>query len=57
MKLSHAQLVVLSAASQRADHAIQLPASLKGGAARKVKDFMMVKNQSNRGSAEELYSD
>jgi hypothetical protein len=36
MKLTDTQLVLLSAASQRADHAIELPANLKGGAAQKV---------------------
>jgi hypothetical protein len=36
MKLTGTQLIILSAASQRADHAVELPAHLKGGAARKV---------------------
>ena len=36
MKLTDTQLVILSAAAQREDHAIQLPATLKGGAAQKV---------------------
>ena len=36
MKLTDTQLVLLSAASQRDDHAIELPANLKGGAAHKV---------------------
>jgi hypothetical protein len=33
MKLTDIQLVLLSAASQREDHAIEFPANLKGGAA------------------------
>lgn len=36
MKLSDTQLMILSAASQREDHAIVLPPNLKGRAARKV---------------------
>jgi hypothetical protein len=36
MKLTDTQLVLLSAASQREDRAIELPAKLKGGAAHKV---------------------
>ncbi|MEA2875548.1 MAG: hypothetical protein QOF14_744 [Hyphomicrobiales bacterium] len=36
MKLTDTQLMLLSAASQREDRAIVLPASLKGGAAHKV---------------------
>jgi hypothetical protein len=36
MKLTDTQLVLLSAASQREDRAIELPVSLKGGAAHKV---------------------
>jgi len=36
MKLTDTQLVLLSAASQREDRAIELPANLNGGAARKV---------------------
>jgi hypothetical protein len=36
MKLTDSQLVLLSAASQREDHAIEMPANLKGGAAHKV---------------------
>jgi hypothetical protein len=36
MKLSDTQLVILSAASQREDHAVELPANLKGAAAHKV---------------------
>ena len=36
MKLTDTQLVLLSAASQREDRAIELPANLKGGAAHKV---------------------
>jgi hypothetical protein len=36
MKLTDTQLVLLSAASQRDDSAIEVPANLRGGAARKV---------------------
>ena len=36
MKLTDTQLVLLSKASQREDHAVQLPANLKGGAAQKM---------------------
>src|SRR4051812_29851879 len=36
MKLTDTQLVLLSAASQREDRAIELPTNLKGGAAQKV---------------------
>src|SRR3979490_894107 len=36
MKLSDTQLMILSSASQRTDHAAVLPANLKGGAANKV---------------------
>jgi hypothetical protein len=36
MKLTDTQLVLLSAASQREDCAVELPANLKGGAAHKV---------------------
>ena len=36
MKLTDTQLVLLSAASQRDDRAVELPANLKGGAAHKV---------------------
>lgn len=36
MKVTDTQLVLLSAASQRADHAIELPDNLKGRAAHKV---------------------
>ena len=36
MKLTDTQLVLLSAASQRADRAVELPTYLKGGAAHKV---------------------
>jgi hypothetical protein len=35
-KLTDTQLIILSAASQRDDHGVELPASLKGGAAHKV---------------------
>src|SRR5712672_2437689 len=36
MKLSNTQLMILSSASQRTDHAAVLPANLKGSAANKV---------------------
>src|SRR5260370_36129661 len=36
MKLSDTQLLILSSASQRTDHAAFLPANLKGSAAKKV---------------------
>jgi hypothetical protein len=35
-KLTDTQLIILSAASQRDDHAVELPENLKGGAAHKV---------------------
>jgi hypothetical protein len=38
MKLSDTQLLILSSASQRTDHAAVPPANLKGGAAKKVLD-------------------
>jgi hypothetical protein len=41
MKLSDTQLLILSSASQRADHAALLPANLKGGAAKKVVDRLL----------------
>src|SRR5947209_19639329 len=41
MKLSDTQLLILSSASQRTDHAALLPASLKGGAAKKVVDRLL----------------
>src|SRR5258705_10356251 len=41
MKLSDTQLLILSSASQRNDHAAVLPANLKGGAARKVVDRLL----------------
>src|SRR2546429_4022102 len=41
MKLSDTQLLILSSASQRTDHAALLPASLKGGAAKKVIDRLL----------------
>jgi hypothetical protein len=36
MKLTDTQLVLLSAASQREDHGIELAPNLKGGAAQKL---------------------
>lgn len=36
MKLSDTQLIILSSASRRTDHAVALPATLKGNAAKKV---------------------
>src|ERR1017187_9097555 len=41
MKLSDTQLMILSSASQRIDHAAVLPASLKGSAAKKVVDKLL----------------
>jgi Protein of unknown function (DUF3489) len=41
MKLSDTQLLILSSASQRADHAALLPANLKGSAARRVIDKLL----------------
>jgi hypothetical protein len=41
MTLSDTQLLILSAASQRADHAAVLPANLKGSAAKKVTDKLL----------------
>ena len=41
MKLSDTQLLILSSASQRTDHAAILPANLKGSAAKKVIDKLL----------------
>jgi hypothetical protein len=41
MLLSDTQLLILSAASQRTDHAATLPANLKGSAAKKVIDRLL----------------
>ena len=41
MKLSDTQLLILSSASQRSDHAAVLPANLKGSAAKKVVDSLL----------------
>jgi hypothetical protein len=41
MKLSDTQLLILSSASQRNDHAAVLPANLKGSAAKKVIDRLL----------------
>ena len=41
MELSDTQLLILSSASQRTDHAALLPANLKGSAARKVVDRLL----------------
>jgi hypothetical protein len=41
MKLSDTQLLILSSASQRNDHAAVLPANLKGSAAKKVIDKLL----------------
>ncbi len=41
MTLSDTQLLILSAASQRADHAATLPENLKGSAAKKVIDRLL----------------
>ena len=40
-RLTDTQLVILSSASQRDDRGVELPANLKGGAARKVVDKLM----------------
>jgi hypothetical protein len=44
MTLSDTQLLILSAASQRTDHAATLPANLKGSAAKKVIDRLLKQN-------------
>jgi hypothetical protein len=41
MKLSNTQLLILSSASQRTDHAPVLPANLKGSVAKKVVDRLL----------------
>jgi hypothetical protein len=41
VKLSDTQLIILSAASQREDHAVVVPANLKGSGAKKVVDKLM----------------
>src|SRR5260221_10559831 len=41
MKLSDTQLLILSSASERTDHAAVLPANLKGSAAKKVVDRLL----------------
>ena len=41
MKLSDTQRLILSSASQRADHAALLPANLRGSAAKKVVDRLL----------------
>src|SRR5438309_5766158 len=41
MKLSDAQLLILSSASRRIDHSAVLPANLKGSAAKKVVDKLL----------------
>src|SRR5436190_18176849 len=41
MKLSDTQLLILSSASQRTDHAALLPANLKGSAAKTVVDRLL----------------
>src|SRR5467141_686629 len=41
MQLSDTQLLILSSASQRNNHAAVLPANLKGGAAKKVVDRLL----------------
>src|ERR1700674_5069739 len=41
MKLSDTQLLILSSASQRTDHAALLPANLKGRSATKVVDRLL----------------
>ena len=44
MKFSDTQLLILSSASQRTDHAALLPANLKGSAAKKVVDQLLKEN-------------
>ena len=44
MTLSDTQLIILSAASQRTDHAVILPANLKGSSAKKVIDRLLKQN-------------
>jgi hypothetical protein len=44
MALTDTQLLILSAASQRTDHAATLPANLKGSAAKKVIDRLLKQN-------------
>jgi hypothetical protein len=44
MALSDTQLLILSTASQRADHAVILPANLKGSAAKRVVDRLLKQN-------------
>ena len=41
MKLSDTQLLILSSASQRTDHAALLPTNLKGSAAKRVVDRLL----------------
>src|SRR5260370_9803238 len=41
MQLSDTQLLIMSSASQRTDHAALLPANLKGSAAKKVVDGLL----------------
>src|SRR5438132_4810261 len=41
MQLSDTQLLILSSASQRTDHAALLPANLKGSPAKKVVDRLL----------------
>jgi hypothetical protein len=41
MKLSDTQLMILSSASQRADHAALLPANLRGSTAKRVVDVLL----------------
>jgi len=40
-KLTDTQLIILSTASQRDDRGVELPANLKGGAARKAVDKLI----------------
>jgi len=44
MTLSDTQLIILSAASQRTDHAVILSANLRGSAAKKVVDGLLKQN-------------
>jgi hypothetical protein len=60
-KLTDTQLIILSAASQRDDRGVELPANLKGGVARKVVDKLiragLVEEVRARGSLREWRHD
>lgn len=50
MKFTDTQLVILSSASLREDYGIELPANLKGGAARKVVSKLLFRRPCRRGA-------